>query len=98
MMKLRVQLFGRLGTNLGSDIELEFPVEPTIREVIQILVKKDPILESMLLKNDNLNPGTILLINGHAINRSESGLDKILNTRDKVTLDRLGFLEIVGGG
>ncbi|MFX0171239.1 MAG: MoaD/ThiS family protein [Candidatus Hodarchaeota archaeon] len=97
-MKLRVQLFGRLGTNLGSDIELEFSVEPTIRNVIQILIKKDPILESMLLKNNNLSPGTILLINGHPINRSELGLDKILKTRDKITLDRLGFLEIVGGG
>ncbi len=98
MIKLRIQLFGRLGVNLGSNLEITFEKEPTIREVISILIQRDPSLEKILLKNKELNPGTILLINGHSINRSESGLDNILNSEDSMTFDQLGFLEIVGGG
>lgn len=98
LTKLRIQLFGQLGAIIGSDIELEFPQNPTIREVIQVLIQKDPLLELLLLKNNDLSNGTILLINGHFIDRSTSGLDTRLRTKDRVTVDRLGFLPIVGGG
>ncbi len=99
MTKLQVQLFGQLGANLGSDLELDFvEKEPTIREVIKILIQKDPCLESLLLRGNDLRRGTILLINGHVIDRSEWGLDRKLNAQDRVTVDRLGFLPIVGGG
>ena len=98
MMRLRVQLFGRLGANLGSNIEFEFENEPTIRKVINKLIQKDPSLKSLLLKKDRLSLGTILLINGHIVDKSETGLDRRLRTKDRVTIDALGFLEIVGGG
>ncbi len=65
MTKLQVQLFGKLGVNLGSDLELNFiEKEPTIRKVIKILIQKDPCLESLLLRGNDLRRGTILLING----------------------------------
>lgn len=99
MTKLRIQLFGQLGANLGSDIELKFlEREPTLREVIKILIKKDPRLEPLLLRGNNLKRGTILLVNGHVVDRSEWGLDKSLSTQDRVIIDQLGFLPIVGGG
>ncbi len=98
MMKLQVRLFGRLGANLGSNVEFEFLEVPTIRKVIHALVQKDPSLESLLLKNNKLNHGTVLLVNGHIVDRSKSVLDLRLSTKDRVTVDRLGFLEIVGGG
>jgi molybdopterin converting factor small subunit len=99
MMKLRIQLFGQLGANLGSDIELRFiERKPTLREVINILIKKDPQLEPLLLRGNNLKRGTILLINGHVVDRSEWGLDTNLSTQDRVIIDQLGFLPIVGGG
>ncbi len=100
MIKLQIQLFGRLGVNLGSKVDLEFQKSPTIREVIQSLIKKDPTLKSLLIRNNDLNRGTILLLNGHIIDRSETslGLDTKLTPKDRLTVDRLGFLEIVGGG
>ena len=99
MTKLRIQLFGKLGANLGSDIELRFmEKESTLREVIKLLIKKDPHLEPLLLKGNNIKRGTILLVNGHIVDRSEWGLDKSLNTHDRITIDQLGFLPIVGGG
>jgi molybdopterin converting factor small subunit len=98
MTKLRIQLFGQLGANIGSDIELELPQNPTLREVIKILIQKDPCLESLLLRGNDLRRGTILLINGHVIDRSERGLDRKLSAQDRVIVDRLGFLPIVGGG
>ncbi len=99
MTKLRIQLFGQLGANLGSDIELKFiEREPTLREVLKILIKKDPQLEPLLLRGNNLKRGTILLVNGHVVDRSEWGLDKSLSAQDLVIIDQLGFLPIVGGG
>ncbi|MCK5603779.1 MoaD/ThiS family protein [Candidatus Pacearchaeota archaeon] len=99
MTKLQVQLFGKLGANLGSDLELNFIEKvPTIRKVIKILIQKDPRLESLLLRGNDLRRGTILLINGHVVDRSEWGLDRKLSAQDRVTVDRLGFLPIVGGG
>lgn len=99
MIKLRVQLFGQLGANIGSDVELRFiEKEPTLCEVIQILIKKDPHLEPLLLRGNDLRRGTILLVNGHVVDRSKWGLDKSLSTQDRVTIDHLGFLPIVGGG
>jgi molybdopterin converting factor small subunit len=100
-MKLQIQLFGRLGGNLGSEIVLEFAEisdTPTIRDVIRILIQKDPSLEPLLLRNEDLNPGTILLVNGHVLDRSKAGLDTQLKPQDTIIVDRLGFLEIVGGG
>lgn len=99
MTKLRIQLFGQLGANLGSNIELRFTEkEPTLREVIKILITKDPHLKPLLLRGNNLKQGTILLVNGHVVDRSEWGLDKSLSSQDRVIIDQLGFLPIVGGG
>ncbi|MHA2224491.1 MAG: MoaD/ThiS family protein [Candidatus Hodarchaeales archaeon] len=98
MMKLQVQLFGRLGANLGSDILLEFSEQPTIRKVIQTLIQKDPSLTELLLKNNELSNGTILLVNGHIVDRSTYGMERELKTKDRMTIDRLVFLETVGGG
>lgn len=99
MMKLRIQLFGQLGANLGSDIELRIEKkELTLREVIKTLINKDPKLESLLLSGNSIKRGTILLVNGHIIDRSEWGLDKNLSTHDRIIIDQLGFLPIVGGG
>jgi len=98
-MKIHVQLFGKLGVNLGSDVELELLDEnPSIRDIISLLIKKDPSISSLLLKHDEISRGTILLINGHGINRSTTGLDTTLVSQDRITVDRIGFLEIVGGG
>ena len=98
-MKIHVQLFGKLGVNLGSDVELELPNEnPSIRDLVSLLIKKDPSLNSLLLKHDKISQGTILLINGHGVNRSTTGLDTTLVSQDYITIDRIGFLEIVGGG
>ncbi|MHA1946370.1 MAG: MoaD/ThiS family protein [Candidatus Hodarchaeales archaeon] len=98
-MKIRVQLFGKLGVNLGSEVELELLNEnPTIRDVISLLIEKDPSLNLVLLKHDEISQGTILLINGHGVNRSTTGLDTLLVSKDRITIDRIGFLEIVGGG
>ncbi|MHA1512577.1 MAG: hypothetical protein ACTSRJ_00745 [Candidatus Hodarchaeales archaeon] len=98
-MKIHVQLFGKLGVNLGSDVELELPNEnPSIRDLVSLLIKKDPSLNSLLLKHDKISQGTILLINGHGVNRSTTGLDTPLISRDRITIDRIGFLEILGGG
>ncbi len=99
MSKVRVQLFGRLGINLGSELLLDIKEKhPSIREVIEILIQKDPSLKDILLTKNELSQGTILLINGHAVNRTEAGLDTKLSASDKLTVDRLGFIEIVGGG
>lgn len=100
MIKLQIQLFGRLGVNLGSKVDLEFEKSPNIREVIQVLIEKDPTLESLLIRNNDISQGTILLLNGHVIDRSKSslGLNTQLTPKDRLTVDRLGFLEIVGGG
>ena len=98
-MKIHVQLFGKLGVNLGSDVELELLDEnPSIRDIISLLIKKDPSISSLLLKHDEISRGTILLINGHGVNRSTTGLDTTLVSQDRITVDRIGFLEIVGGG
>ena len=98
-MKIRIQLFGKLGVNLGSEVELELLNEnPSIRDVISLLIKKDPSLKVVLLKHDEISKGTILLINGHGVNRSTTGLDTLLISQDRITIDRIGFLEIVGGG
>jgi hypothetical protein len=98
MINLRIQLFGRLGVNLGSNLEITFNNEPTIRDVINELINLDPSLRDTLLKNDELSTGTILLINGHIVNRSALGLETKLNSQDQMIIDQLGFLEIVGGG
>lgn len=99
MSKVRVQLFGRLGINLGSELLLDIKEkQPSIREVIEVLIQKDPSLKDILLAKNELSQGTILLLNGHAVNRAGAGLDTKLNTADKLTVDRLGFIEIVGGG
>ena len=98
-MKIRIQLFGKLGVNIGSEVELELLNEkPSIRDVISLLIKKDPSLKVVLLKHDEISQGTILLINGHGVNRSTTGLDTLLISQDRITIDRIGFLEIVGGG
>ena len=98
-MKIHVQLFGKLGARLGSEIELEIlGNEPTIRDVINILIQKDPNLKSLLLDHEKLHQATILLVNGHVVNRSTTGVDTILTSKDRVRVDRIGFLEIVGGG
>ena len=98
-MKVKVQLYGRLSTNLGSNIELEILKQnPTINDVISLLIQKDPSLKNLLLKNNKLHQATILLINGHVVDRTTTGLDMHLNDQDQVTVDRIGFLEIVGGG
>jgi hypothetical protein len=98
-MKIFVQLFGKLGANLGSEVELEIRDEnPTIRDVVNILIQKDPDLKKLILDHDRLHQATILLVNGHVVNQTKTGLDMILNTRDQVRVDRIGFLEIVGGG
>ncbi|NHJ00782.1 MAG: hypothetical protein EAX86_01515 [Candidatus Heimdallarchaeota archaeon] len=99
MSKVRVQLFGRLGKNLGSELLIETKNKQTsIREVIEILIQRDPGLKDFLLSNDELSRGTILLINGHALDRSKAGLNTKLNDTDRVIIDCLGFIEIVGGG
>ncbi len=98
-MKIHVQLFGKLGANLGSEIELEIlDKEPTIQDVVNTLIQKDPDLKLLLLNHEKLHQATILLVNGHVVNRSTTGLDTILNSKDHVRVDRIGFLEIVGGG
>ncbi|PWI48199.1 hypothetical protein CEE45_07780 [Candidatus Heimdallarchaeota archaeon B3_Heim] len=98
-MKIHVQLFGKLGVNLGSEIELEIlDKEPTIRDVVNTLIQKDPDLKSLLLDHKKLHQATILLVNGHVVNRSTTRLDTILTSKDRVRVDRIGFLEIVGGG
>ncbi|MHA1942325.1 MAG: MoaD/ThiS family protein [Candidatus Kariarchaeaceae archaeon] len=94
-----VQLFGKLGANLGAKTEIEILKDKaTIRDVIEILINQDPSLKPLLLKKNRLHQATILLINGHIIDRSENVLDTVLDTNDKLIVDRLGFLEIVGGG
>ena len=100
MVSVQIDLYGRLGINLGTKIKLDFleNTNPTIRHVIARLIEMDPILRDILLKNNNLSQGTILLINGHIMNRSELGLDTPLKEKDQITVDKLGFLEIVGGG
>ena len=98
-MIIRVQLFGKLGVNLGSEVEVELLNDkPTIRDVISKLIDKDPSLDSLLLKRNEISQGTILLLNGHGVNKSTTGLDTLLVTQDRITIDRIGFLEIVGGG
>ena len=98
-MKIKVQLYGRLCANLGSIVELEIPnSKPTLNDVISQLIKNDPSLERYLLNQGRLHQATILLLNGHIVDRSKRGLDTILTTQDQVTVDRIGFLEIVGGG
>ena len=98
-MKIYIQLFGKLGANLGSEIELEIlGGNPTIRDVVNMLIQKDPELKTLILKQDRLNQATILLVNGHVVNQSTIGLDMNLKTEDRVRVDRIGFLEIVGGG
>ncbi|MHA2054553.1 MAG: hypothetical protein ACW99F_13235 [Candidatus Hodarchaeales archaeon] len=62
------------------------------------MINQDPSLKPLLLKKNRLHQATILLINGHIIDRSENVLDTVLDTNDKLIVDRLGFLEIVGGG
>ena len=98
-MKIQVQLFGKLGSNLGQEVELQLlNKKPSIRDVIGLLVIQDPSLKPLILKNNDLNQGTILLINGHGIDRSKTGLDTKLVSQDRITVDRIGFLEIIGGG
>jgi len=100
MVSIQIDLYGRLGINLGSKINLDFleNTNPTIRHVIARLIEMDPFLKDILLKNDELSQGTILLVNGHILNRSELGMDTPLEKEDHITVDKLGFLEIVGGG
>jgi molybdopterin converting factor small subunit len=98
-MKIYVQLFGKLGANLGSEIELDILNEnPTIRDVVNMLIQKDPNLKSLILNHDRLHQATILLVNGHVLNQTINGLDMILDSKDRIRVDRIGFLEIVGGG
>ncbi|MHA2346325.1 MAG: hypothetical protein ACXACP_06370, partial [Candidatus Hodarchaeales archaeon] len=87
------------GANLGAKTEIEILKDKaTIRDVIEILINQDPSLKPLLLKKNRLHQATILLINGHIIDRSENVLDTVLDISDKLIVDRLGFLEIVGGG
>jgi hypothetical protein len=98
-MKINIQLFGKLGANLGSDVEIEVLDEnPTLRNVLDILIEKDPRLRNLILDRERLHQATILLVNGHVVNQTKTGLDMVLNSEDRVRVDRIGFLEIVGGG
>jgi molybdopterin converting factor small subunit len=98
-MKIKIQLYGRLCANLGSTVELEINnPKPTLNDVISQLIKNDPSLEQYLLNQGKLHQATILLVNGHVVDRSKTGLDTILTSKDQVKIDRIGFLEIVGGG
>ena len=98
-MIVQIQLFGKLGATLGVETEIEILKEkPTIKDLIEVLINLDPSLENLLLKNNRLHQATILLINGHMVDRSKNILDTIINTDDKLMVDRIGFLEIVGGG
>ena len=98
-MIVQIQLFGKLGATLGVETEIEILKEkPTIKDLIEVLINLDPSLEKLLLKHNRLHQATILLINGHMVDRSENILDKIIKTDDKLMVDRIGFLEIVGGG
>lgn len=98
-MKIKVQLYGRLSANLGSNVELEINnPNPTINDVISMLIQGDPSLEPLLLNQGRLHQATILLVNGHVVDRSTTGLNTLLTDQDQVTVDRIGFLEIVGGG
>ncbi|MHA1227496.1 MAG: MoaD/ThiS family protein [Candidatus Hodarchaeales archaeon] len=100
MVSIQIDLYGRLGTNLGSQIRLDFQdkYKLTLRQIISKLIQLDSTLKPLLLKNNELRQGTILLINGHAIDRSTFGLDTPITEGDRITIDKLGFLEIVGGG
>jgi sulfur carrier protein ThiS len=98
-MIVQIQLFGKLGANLGTKTEIEISKEkPTIKDLIEVLINQDPSLKPLLLKHNRLHQATILLINGHIVDRSENILDTIIGTDDKLLVDRIGFLEIVGGG
>ena len=98
-MKINVQLFGKLGAKLGAEVELEILDEkPTIRDVVNLLIQKDPNLKSLILDREQLHQATILLVNGHVVNQANTGLDMVLTAKDQVRVDRIGFLEIVGGG
>ncbi|MHA1974648.1 MAG: MoaD/ThiS family protein [Candidatus Hodarchaeales archaeon] len=100
MISIQIDLYGRLGINLGSQIILEFKdkYKLTLRQIISKLIQLDPTLKLILLNNKELRQGTILLVNGHAIDRSNFGLDTPITEGDRITIDKLGFLEIVGGG
>lgn len=63
-----------------------------------MLIQGDPSLEPLLLNQGRLHQATILLVNGHVVDRSTTGLNTLLTDQDQVTVDRIGFLEIVGGG
>ncbi len=98
-MKINVQLFGKLGANLGSNVEVEIlDKNPTLRDVVNKLIEKDPGLKDLILDRERLHQATILLVNGHVANQTKTGLDMTLTSEDHVRVDRIGFLEIVGGG
>ena len=98
-MKVKIRLFGRIGKNIGSELILDLPRGTgTIGELFLQLTDLDPALEDILWESKTeINTRILILKNGHPIVFTGS-LDTLLQDDDRVSIDSLSILEVVGGG
>ena len=98
-MKVKIRLFGRIGKNIGSELILDLPGGTgTIGDLFLQLTDLDPALEDILWESKTeINTRILILKNGHPIVFTGS-LDTLLQDDDRVSIDSLSILEVVGGG
>lgn len=99
-MAIRVRLHGRFADAAHThQLDITAPLQ-TVGDLLNELVQRyGPRLHDLLFdpRTRQLNPTTILLVDGHSI-RLLHGLHTPLLPHTTVTLDTIDVLETVGGG
>jgi len=90
MPKIRVRLFANFREiTKTSEIEIE---GLTVREILEMIIKKFQGIENILFRNGNLQPYVNIFLNGVNVLESD-GLDKSLKTGDEIAI----FPPVSGG-
>jgi molybdopterin synthase sulfur carrier subunit len=91
---MQVKLYASLRQKVGlKQVEVEVPPEPTIKDVLQDLAVRYPVLKEHIFSDDgSLVHHIQVIINGHSI-RTLQGLDTPVKPEDKVDI----FPPLVGG-
>jgi molybdopterin converting factor small subunit len=96
-MAIKVRLFGELMRAAeAKEILIDEPIE-TVRDLIELLLRKRPNLSSFL-SEENVRAGRlIILVNGHSI-KMINGMETRLLSGDVISIERIEILQTVGGG
>ncbi|HIE23812.1 MAG TPA: hypothetical protein EYP68_06250 [Candidatus Korarchaeota archaeon] len=96
-MAIEVRLFGELVRAAGAkEIPIDEPIE-TVRDLIELLLRKRPNLSSFLSEENVRSGRLIILVNGHSIKMID-GMETRLLSGDVISIERIEILQTVGGG